>query len=156
MDNWGGLYNGGHGIACNSVAKGEASSKAILSSLKSLYHMSSWLGPSYQRYLWRCRYSWCSVSCAMCRISSSAPSIFFCNSDNWSIFPPFLHLLVYDFKVADLLIHLLILWGWASRLPFWLRASLKRISSWLNGWYLEEQEQPLTPLSSSEAWWRWL
>jgi hypothetical protein len=31
MGSWGGLYEGGHGTACNYVAKEEASSKAMLS-----------------------------------------------------------------------------------------------------------------------------
>ena len=31
MGSWGGLYEGGHGVACNSVARVGASSKAMLS-----------------------------------------------------------------------------------------------------------------------------
>jgi hypothetical protein len=48
------------------------------------------------------------------------------------LFSSILHMLVYGFKVVDFLVQLLILWCWASSLPFfWLRASFKRISSWL-------------------------
>jgi hypothetical protein len=49
MGNWGGLYEGGHGAACISIARGEASSKTTLSWLKSSYRISLWLGPSYRR-----------------------------------------------------------------------------------------------------------
>jgi hypothetical protein len=34
------LHDGGHGVACNSATRGEASSKAKLPSWKSSYHTS--------------------------------------------------------------------------------------------------------------------
>jgi hypothetical protein len=63
--------------------------------------------------------------------------------------PSLLHLLVYGFKVADLLIQLLDLWGWASSLPFF--GFGLPVEGFRPDWYLEEQEQPLAPLSSSVA-----
>jgi hypothetical protein len=47
--------------------------------------------------------------------------------------------LVYNFEVADLLIQLLILWGWASSLPFSGFGLL--IGGFRLGWNLEEQGQ---------------
>jgi hypothetical protein len=49
----GGLYDGGHGVACNSAAKGEASSKAKFPWWKSPYHSSS-----LNRLSWRSSQCW--------------------------------------------------------------------------------------------------
>jgi hypothetical protein len=40
------LNEGGHGVACNSAARGEASSKAKLPWYRSSYHPSSLIGVS--------------------------------------------------------------------------------------------------------------
>jgi hypothetical protein len=152
MGSWGGLYEGGHGVSCNSVARGEASSKAMLSWWKSSYHMSSWL-----ELFWRsslcCGLCPCSLSCVMCRLSSAASSIFFYSSASRSIFSL---LLSTCWQIAS---RSLISWSNSSScgvgltaFHFWLRASLRRSPSWLVS---QGARQPLVPLSSSAAWRRW-
>jgi hypothetical protein len=87
--------------------------------------------PSWRRSL--CCGLWpCSLSCAIWRISSAASSVFFCSSESQRIFS----LLV--FTCGCMASRLLISWSSSSSCRvglvaflFWLRASLRRILSWL-------------------------
>ena len=154
MGNWGGLYEGGHGTACGSIAKREASSKAILSWLKALYHISSWLGPSYRRSLWCCWYSWCSVSCAMCCISLATSSIFFCNHTTEAFF------LFFSTPIGVRLQGCWFLDPAPHRMELGWQPSFFGFGLLLREFHLDwcprVQGQHRAPLSSSAAWRRWL
>jgi hypothetical protein len=129
MGSWGGLYDGGHGIACSSTAKGEASSKVKVSWLKSSYHPSSLNNPSWWSSLcWGLRF--CS-SWARWRTSSVASSIFLWRSASQAIFSFFLCTCWWIISMF------LISWSnsssWSVGLVaflFWLRASRRERVSW--------------------------
>jgi hypothetical protein len=129
MGSWGGLYDGGHGIACSSAAKGEASSKVKVSWLKSSYHPSSLNKPS-----WRSSLCWGLRSClswARWRTSSVASSIYLWRSASRAIFSFFLCTCWWIISMS------LISWSncssWSVGLVaflFWLWASQRERVSW--------------------------
>jgi hypothetical protein len=88
MGSWGALYDGGHRVACNSAAKGEALSKAKFPWWKSPYHSSSLNGLSWRSSLcWGLR-SWSFW--VRWHIFSVALLILFWRSASRSIFSLFL------------------------------------------------------------------
>jgi hypothetical protein len=129
MGSWGGLYDGGHGIAYSCAARGEASSKVKVSWLKSSYHPSSLKNPSWWSSLcWGLRY--CS-SWARWRTSSVALSICLWRSASRAIFSFFLYTCWWSISMF------LISWSnsssWSVGLVaflFWLRASRRERVSW--------------------------
>jgi hypothetical protein len=129
MGNWGGLQDGGHRVACNSTARGEASSKAKLPWWKSSYHSSSLIVLSWRSSLcWGLR-SWSSW--VRWRISSAASSIFFWRSASRSIFSFFL--CICWWITSKSLISCSSSSSWSVGLVaflFWLLASHKESVSW--------------------------
>jgi hypothetical protein len=125
---WGGLYDGGHGVACSSAAKGEASSKVMVSWLKSSYHPSSLNKPSWWNSL--CWGLWSSSSWARWRTSSVASSICFWRLASQAIFSFFLCTCWWIISMFQ------ISWSnssWSVGLVaflFWLRASRRERISW--------------------------
>jgi hypothetical protein len=129
MESWGGLYDGGHGVACSSAAKREASSKVKASWLKSSYHASSLNRPSWWSSLcWGLLY--CSSWTRWCT-SSVASSIFLWRSANHAIFSFFLCTCWWMISISP------ISWfnssSWSVGLVaflFWLWASRRERVSW--------------------------
>jgi hypothetical protein len=130
MGSWGGLYDGGHGVACSSADRGEASSKAKFPWWKSSYHPSSLKKPS-----WWSSLCWGLRSCsswARWRTSSVASSICLWRSASQAIFSFFLCTCWWSISMF------LISWSnsssWSVGLEaflFWFRASRRERESLL-------------------------
>jgi hypothetical protein len=129
MGSWGGLYDGGHGVACSSAAKGEASSKVEALWLKSPYHASSLNRPSWRSSL--CWGLWSCSSWTRWRTSSVASSIFLLKisqSRHLLLLP--LYLLMDYLHIPDLLVQLLVLECWTGGFPL-MASSLSKRKSFL-------------------------
>jgi hypothetical protein len=106
MGSWGGLYEGGHGVACNSVARWKHHQKQC-------YHDESHHTIRHNGLGFLDEALFDVTHLFGCFIN-----LFLELSQSKHLLPSSLHLLMNSFYIPDFLVKLFFLWCWANSFPF--------------------------------------